>query len=176
MKFVYTLVPLAVLAVNVDAFAQGRIFRCGNAYLNDEAIAKAQGCKLVEGGNVTVVQGTKVQGNNAVATPGNGVKVVNAPQAAAPNPGVRVDSGEQKARDSDARAILEAELKKAEARHLELLKEWNNGEPEKMGPEHRNHQKYLDRVAELKSAIERSDRDLAGLKRELGRTGGTAAK
>jgi hypothetical protein len=87
-----------------------------------------------------------------------------------------VDAGEQKARDSDARAILESELKKAETRHAELLKEFNNGEPDKLGPETRNHQKYLDRVAELKASIERNEKDIAGLKRELGRSGGTAAR
>ncbi len=115
----------------------------------------------LEGGNVTVVQGTRV---NTQAT----VKVATAPQAAA-GPGQRVDADEQRARDSDARAILEAELKKAEARQEELVKEYNNGEPEKMGPEHRNYQKYLDRVAELKASIARNESDIAGIKRELGR-------
>jgi hypothetical protein len=65
--------------------------------------------------------------------------------------------------------ILEAELKKAEARHAELLKEYNNGEPERLGPETRNNQKYIDRVAELKSALSRNDSDIAGIKRELAR-------
>jgi hypothetical protein len=83
-----------------------------------------------------------------------------------------VDAGEQKNRDAEARTILEAELKKAEARQAELLKEYNNGEPEKLGPEHRNHQKYLDRVADLKASIARNESDIAGLKRELGRAGG----
>jgi hypothetical protein len=45
-----------------------------------------------------------------------------------------------------------------------------------LGPEHRNHQKYLDRIADLKAAIERNEKDIAGLKRELGRSSGTAAK
>jgi hypothetical protein len=96
--------------------------------------------------------------------------VATAPQAAA-GPGQRVDAEEQRARDSNARAILEAELKKAEARQAELVKEYNNGEPEKMGPEHRNYQKYLDRVAELKASIARTESDIAGIKRELGRAG-----
>jgi hypothetical protein len=80
-----------------------------------------------------------------------------------------VDADSQRARDADARVILESELKKAEARQAELLKEFNNGEPEKLGPEHRNHQKYLDRVAELKAGIARNENDIAGIKRELGR-------
>jgi hypothetical protein len=81
----------------------------------------------------------------------------------------------QRARDSDARGILESELRKAEARQAELLREYNNGEPEKRGDEARNYQKYLDRVTELKAGIARNDSDIAGIKRELGRMGGAAA-
>ena len=165
MKIRHVLIPFAVLAA-VSASAQTTIFRCGNTYTNDKAEASAKGCKPVEGGNVTVVQGTRVNGANA-AKP---VNVVNAPQA-----GTRVGDDQQKARDVEARAILESELKKAEARRADLLKEYNNGEPEKMGPEHKNHQKYLDRVAELKASIERTDQDIAGIKRELARTSTTSA-
>ena len=168
MKLAYALISLAAFACAGNALGQAtKIFRCGNTYTNDEAHARANNCKLMEGGNVTVVQGTRVNGT------ARDVKVANAPQSA---PGQRVESGEQKARDSDARLILEEELKKAEARRAELLKEWNNGEPEKVGPEHRNYQKYLDRVADLKAAIERNEKDIAGLKRELGRTAGSAAR
>lgn len=166
MKTRYALIPFAAFAFVLGASAQTAIYRCGNSYTNDKAEAAAKNCKLVEGGNVTVVQGTRVTGKP--------VNVATAPQTAASPQ--RVDAGDQKARDAEARAILEAELKKAEARHAELLKEYNNGEPEKMGPEHKNYQKYLDRVAEMKAAIERNEKDIAGLRRELGRTAGTAAK
>ena len=84
----------------------------------------------------------------------------------------RSDTDAQRARDADARAILESELKKAEARHADLLKEYNNGAPEMLGPEHRNHQKYLDRIAGMKADIERTDNDIAGIKRELARLPG----
>jgi hypothetical protein len=70
---------------------------------------------------------------------------------------------------SEARQILEAELRKARAKRDELLSEYNNGEPEKMGSESRNHQKYLDRVAAMKSAIDRVEQDINGIHRELGR-------
>ena len=169
MKSAYLLIPLAAIAFTGAASAQAKIFRCGNTYTNDEAHARAQNCKLVEGGNVTVVQGTRVmaapqdRNNNT-----NGVtKVVATPQSGTQ----RIDSTEQKARDGEARGILEAELKKAEARLAELQKEFNNGEPEKLGPETRNHQKYLDRVTDLKANIERTEKDIAGIKRELGRAG-----
>lgn len=138
--------------------AQERIYRCGNEYTNTVTEAQAKTCKLISGGNVTVVQGHKSAGGSG------GVKV-----AAAPSTAPRIDGAEQRSKDSDARLILAAELKKAEARQIELQKEYNNGEPEKLGPEARNHQKYLERVAELKAAMARNESDIAGIRRELGR-------
>lgn len=170
MKLSY-LFPAAALLLAAGANAQ-TIWRCnGNAYTNDQAEARAKNCQPVEGGNVTVVTGTRVAPVAARPAEEGAASTGTAPSAArvataAPS---RIDSAEQRARDSEARSILESELKKAEARQQELLKEWNNGEPEKLGPEHRNHQKYLDRVAELKASIARNENDIAGLKRELSR-------
>lgn len=161
MKYA-SMIPLALAAMAASSHAQNSptIYRCaGNVYTNDAAEARSKGCKAMEGGNITVVQGTRVN-----SPP---VKVATAPQAS--GPGQRVDADDQRARDSDSRLILEAELKKAEARQAELAKEYNNGEPEKLGPEHRNHQKYIERVAELKANIARAENDIAGIKRELGR-------
>lgn len=152
---------LAALAcVAFSAVAQGNsIFRCGNEYTNDAGVAKARGCKLVEGGNITVIEGARA-GNGAPAAG----RVVTAPPGSP-----RVDANDQRARDNEARAILESELKKAEARRAELAKEYNNGEPERRGDETRNYQKYLDRVAELKASLARADSDIAGIRRELAR-------
>ena len=159
MKYAF-LIPLAVAALATNSIAQSRIYRCGSTYTNNAAEAQAKGCKLMEGGNITVVEGTRV---NSPA-----VRVATAPQSAA-GPGQRVDAEDQRARDADSRLILETELKKAEARLANLVKEYNNGEPEMLGPEHRNHQKYLERVAEMKAGIARTESDIAGIKRELGR-------
>ncbi len=156
MKHLFPIPFLAALLAS-SAYAQGPIYRCGNEYTNTVSEAQKSHCKLVEGGNVTVVQGFKPP----VAAP---VRV-----AAATQSGTRVDSAEQKARNTDARLILEAELKKAEARQNELVTEYNNGEPEKRGDEGRNYQKYLDRVAELKAGLARNESDIAGIRRELGR-------
>jgi hypothetical protein len=133
---------------------------CGNEYTNNKAQAQARGCKLIEGGNVTVVQGPR--SNSATAKAGSGT---GTPAAS----GVRAPSAEQKARDSDARQILQSELKKAQTRQDELQKEYNNGQPDKRGDEVRNYQKYLDRVAELKAALARNESDMAGIRRELDR-------
>jgi hypothetical protein len=151
MKSVFIL--FCVVGSLGSAHAAGeRIYKCGNEFTNmmSDAEALAKNCKPLAGGNVTVIQATKVP-----------------PKAAASGAGQRTD--EQKAQDSDARLILEAELRKAEAKRADLLKEYNNGEPEKIGSESRNNQKYLDRVAELKAAIARADGDIAGIKRELAR-------
>lgn len=148
---------LLAALVGTPGWAQDRIFRCGNEYTNNAADAQARGCKQVAGGNVSVVQGQK--------NPASKV----APRDAS---GPRVDAGEQRARDSDARAILEAELKKAESRLGEIVQEYNGGVPDKRGDEARNHQKYLDRVAELKTSLARAEGDVAGIKRELSRLPG----
>lgn len=161
------LISLAACLFAGNSFAQERIYRCGNEYTNTVPSAQTKGCKLMEGGNVTVVQGTRphaAQQKQAAA----------APQAASAA-GQRVDAADQKSRDSDARQILELELKKAQARQEELLREYNNGEPEKQGSEARNYQKYLDRVAELKTSLARNESDMAGIRRELGRLGVPAA-
>ncbi len=156
------LAPAVALFLGTGSFAQDPIYRCGNEYTNTVPEAQKANCKLVQGGNVTVVQGFKPPVvTNPTAQP---VKVSAPPQS-----GARVDTSAQKARDSDARLILESELKKAEARHAELTREYNNGEPEKRGDEARNYQKYIDRVAELKASLARNDSDIAGIRRELGR-------
>ena len=162
MKY-FSLAPAVAIVLATGSFAQDPIYRCGNEYTNTVPEAQKANCKLVQGGNVTVVQGFRPPvANSAPAQP---VKVAAAPQQS----GSRVDTSEQKARDSDARLILESELKKAEARHGELVREYNNGEPEKRGDEARNYQKYIDRVAELKASLARNDSDIAGIRRELGR-------
>jgi hypothetical protein len=156
------LITLAISTLALNSYAQSRIYRCGNTYTNNAAEAQANGCKLMEGGNITIVEGTRVH------TPAP-VRVATAPQSVSTASVQRIDPEDQRARDNGARSILEAELRKAEQRQVELVKEYNNGEPEKMGPEHRNHQKYLDRVAELKASIARNESDIAGIKRELAR-------
>lgn len=137
------------------ATGSGRIYKCGNEYTNTASDEQIKNCKLVTGGNITIVPATKV--------------AAAAPAARTASGATRTDNAAQRERDNDARAILEAELKKTEARLADLQKEFNGGEPEKRGDEARNHQKYLDRVSELKASILRTESDIGGIKRELGR-------
>ena len=129
-------------------------YKCpGRIYSNQMSAkeAKDKGCTVLEG-SVTVIPGTKTR----PATNGS---------ASSP-PGSRIDPADQRARDSDARRILEGELKREEDRLASLTAEFNNGEPDRRGDE-KNFQKYQDRTADLKAQIERKTSDIAAIKREL---------
>lgn len=146
--------------------AQERIYRCPGTpveYINNAEQARSRGCTLMQGGNITVIEGTRPQ-------PASPSTPRRSPAASPARDGAeRVDSAAQRARDSDARAILETELRRAQERLAEAQKAYAGGEPEKQGIEGRNHQRYLDRVAELKEAVGRAESDVAGIRRELGR-------
>jgi len=149
---------LAASLVVVQVQAQ-TVWRCGNEYTNNATVAQQRGCKVMEGGNVTIVQSQRPTVASASSSS----------SARAPAGSPRVDGAEQRARDGEARSVLENELRKAQDRRAELLKDYNNGEPEKQGSESRNYQKYLDRVAEMKANIDRNQSDIEGIQRELGR-------
>ena len=157
-KFIWLAVLACAATAGTQAQAAGStvVYRCpGHPVLYTDAIsakeAKDKGCKVLEGEPVTVIQGLKPRvAANAIAGPA----------------GSRVDPADQRARDSDARRILEAELQREDERLAALKIDYNNGQPERQGNE-RNYQKYLDRVAAMKTAIERKESDIAALKREI---------
>jgi hypothetical protein len=136
-----------------------RIYRCGNAYTNQPD--PAANCKPLAGGRVTVIEGS-VQGASVVPPQVNASGGTSASSA-------KVDSAEQRQRDTQAHVVLQAELQKAQQQHVALLREWNNGEPERRADEFRQPQKYQERVAQLRTALQRTQADVAGLQRELQR-------
>ncbi|GAA6120075.1 hypothetical protein [Acidovorax sp. FG27] len=166
-----TLIALWTLCACLPAaWSQDRIYRCGNEYTNNATQAKERGCKVVEGGNVTVLQSQRpAAAPSSGGSGGGGSSASSGGSASAPANTPRVGASDQRARDSDARAILESELRKAEARQAELAREYNNGMPEKSALELRNTQAYQDRLAALKASLARADSDVAGIKRELAR-------
>ena len=156
----------ALLAPTKACAQAGAVYRCpGPPVLYTDALtadeARDRGCRTIEGAPITIVQGPRPR------------PVASAP-ASAPAPGPaaarpsdpKVDPAAQRQRDTDARRILEAELRREEERLTGLKREYNNGEPERRGDE-RNYQNYLDRVAQMKAGITRSESDIAALKREL---------
>jgi hypothetical protein len=155
------LVVVTLAALATVAGAQERVvYKCpGNLY-TDALTAKeadAKGCTRLEGAPVTVIQSTPAPRREGAG---------NAGSSASRGADTKVDPSDQKARDADKRRILESELQREEQRLAGLKVEYNNGQPERRGDE-KNYQKYLDRVAEMKAGIERSEADIAALKREL---------
>jgi hypothetical protein len=156
-----SLIGLLLALGAAPALAQA-VYRCPGPPIEytdqiTEKEAKARNCRTIENAPITVVSPTKPR------------PVAGTPANAASRPAdSKVDPAAQRARDSDARKILESELQKEEAALAALQKEFNNGEPERRGDE-RNYQKYLDRVEEMKAAITRKQADVAAIKRELGK-------
>lgn len=152
------------------ALAQGegkQVYRCpGKPVLYTDSLsskeARDKGCTALDGAPITIVSPP----SQKATTGSHGSRPSAPPGGTARHAESRIDPSEQKARDSDARKILESELRKEEESLEQLKKEFNNGEPERQGNE-RNYQKYLDRVAEMKASLARKESDIAALKREL---------
>ena len=142
-------------ALPADATAESqRIYRCGNAYTNQPE--PNANCKAMNGGSVTVIEGTRTPGPQAEP-------------ASSGASGVKVDNTAQRQRDAQAQVVLQAELLRIQKQQAELLREWQNGAPERRADEHRQPDKYQRRVADLRDALRRSEADIAGLQREMAR-------
>lgn len=150
-----------LLICTVAGAAHAEIYRCENAngvveYSNSAGSGKDRNCKAINLPPVTVIPAPRLPAR----------AMTGSTAAASPSSFPKVDSATQKTRDSDRRRILEDELNKEQARLADLQKQYNNGEPERVGGE-RNYQKYLDRVQQLKQDVERSQGNVDSLKREL---------
>ena len=147
------------------AQSSAAVYRCpGPPVLYTDALSAAEanekGCRLIEGTPITVLQG-----------PPRPRAAASAPAVpAARSSDAKVDATAQRQRDSDARKILGDELRREEEKLAALKRDYNNGEPERLGNE-RNYQTYLDRVAAMKASILRSESDIAAIKRELTKIG-----
>lgn len=176
--FLLWLSALGVALSSPPAQAQQAVYRCGQEYTN--APREPALCEPLAPQAITVINGTRPallpQASTATALPTRSAPAE--PVATAPNAAgqprtsavpTRLPDVQQSERDGQARTILMQELDKARAQLAQLVHSYNQGEPEKWAAETRNHQKYLDRVAEMKAAIERTERDIDSLQRELSR-------
>lgn len=62
--------------------------------------------------------------------------------------------------------ILMEEIRTEENKLAELKREYQNGEPERLGSE-RNYAKYQERVASMKDEMLRTEKNLEALRREI---------
>jgi hypothetical protein len=170
MTYRLLVLPLLVLPHLLPALAhaQGTVYRCpGPPVLYTDNLspkeAADKGCRSIEGAPVSVVQGARPKLPASTSTPNTTPST-----ASGGSEGSRIDSSTQRARDSDRRTVLQAELSAAEKRLADLKAEYNNGNPERRGDE-RNYAKYQERVVDLKAQIDRQESDLQAIRRELGK-------
>jgi hypothetical protein len=164
----------------MSAQAQQAVYRCGQEYTNTPREPAL--CEALAPQAITVIGGTRPAPQarsvplptpaaaSTRSTPSDpGAAVATAGQSRTPAVPAPTPDVQQSERDAQARTIVMQELDKARAQLAQLVQSYNQGEPEKWAAETRNHQKYLDRVAEMKAAIERTERDIDSLQRELAR-------
>ena len=149
-----------LLFVTSYAYAQSDVYLCVDAKGKKEYrnTGTTKGCKLMDLPRI-----------NGVSVPTNAAKSATKSNAAASTPAnfPKVDSDTQKSRDSDRKLILSDELKAEEQKLVSLKKEYNNGEPVRRADEFQAY-KYVERVKTLKADIERTEKDIEALKREIG--------
>lgn len=148
--------------LGVSAGAQEQIYRCGQEYTN--APKDMSRCERLSPQSVTVIPGPKPVRVDTAAVPASPAGA-NAVSAAVP---WGMDAP-QRQRDLQARTMVVTELERTRQRHAELVQEYRQGAPAKTEAESSSPQKYQERVAQLKAAIERHERDIDSLQRELAR-------
>jgi len=155
------LLTVLLATAGVYTYAQtGDVYLC----MNENGVKEykntgiTKGCKKVDLPGITMIPAPK-----------RPLQTASARQAASPSDFPRVDGGTQKARDNDRKQILQDEMKTEEEKLADLKKAFNNGEPERQGGE-RNYAKYQDRVASMKEDLDRTEKNVEALKREIGNT------
>jgi len=154
---------IALLLVSGSIAALPRVAGAQDIYLctDDQGrktyqnTGNAKGCKKIDVQPILTVPAPRVPARSS--PPGSDTRPANFP---------RVDGDTQRSRDTDRRHILEDELKGEEEKLARLRAEYNNGEPERRGDE-RNYALYQDRVQRMLAEIQRSENNIASLKREI---------
>lgn len=150
---------LVLTAAPALAWANTEIFVCRDAegrktYQNT---GNTKGCARLEGHPALTLPAPRQAAARAQSTESRSISPASFP---------RVDGATQKARDGDRRRILEDELAAEETKLQGIRKEYNGGEPERLGNE-RNFALYQERVARLQAELQRTENNVASLKREL---------
>jgi hypothetical protein len=158
---------LSTLSIATGAHAQSVVYRCvdkeGRVLYTD---TNAGNCKVVD----SIISGAISAPPASSRPPASGMRQGSArPAAPAASPAnfPRVDNATQRARDDDRREILNEELRAEEKKLADLKRDFNNGEPERQGNE-KNYAKYQERVAQMREAIGRAEKNVDAIRREIG--------
>lgn len=151
-------IAVALLAASTVAHANSEIFVCRDAegrkvYQNTGG---GKGCTRLDVQPALTLAAPRQQ-TARVAAEGKAISPASFP---------RVDNQTQRARDGDRRRILEDELGAEESRLQSLRLEYNGGAPERL-PGERGDLRYQERVQRLQADLQRTENNIASLKREL---------
>ena len=144
------------------ALADQAVYQCGQEITNRPNDPSQ--CQKLLISNPTQIEGTRVQNAQSpkpvLAVSGTAVERIsitpNNPQDALQ-------------RNVQARTVLEDEWQKLSARHAEMVRVFNAGQPALQEGESLQNPQYKRRAADMQTQIERMARDLMALKRELSR-------
>ena len=157
MKYPFATITFLVSAVAGHACAQSTVYLCTDAKGNREYTnTPTKGCKKMVLPGLTTVQTPKRSASNGA----------NAKKPDAPNGFPKVDDKTQKSRDSDRKQILQDELKTEQDKLAKLKAEYKGGEPDRLGDE-KNYAKYQERTAKMKEDVDRAEKNVEALKREI---------
>ena len=147
---------LSLLGMGLGVQAQEVVYRCGQEYTN--APQGKSGCTPVATAPaVTVIVGTQAYGSGARTPLVEGTALV--PESRTKSDGPRAQPQAQRERDAQARTILLQELAQARQQREQLLQVFKDHESAKSP----------DKMQLAQAAIERKQRDIDSLQRELAR-------
>ena len=143
------------------------IYRCGQEYTN--APQGKRGCVRLVPQAVTVIEGTHLN----AASPSRRTLVIEGPALVPPVrtkvEADRPDAPIQRERDTQARTIVTQELEKARQQQAQLMQAYKQSETDKSQTDVRAQAQWQERQATLKAALDRNQRDIDSLQRELAR-------
>jgi hypothetical protein len=154
MKSSIVFAPVLAVSIASSVLAQG-VYLCSqpNGTREYRNTGDTRGCRKLELEAISTVPSTSTSSSQAK---------LDASGATFP----KIESQVQKRRDQDRMQILLDEVRTEEGKLAELKKEFQNGEPERQGGE-RNYAKYQDRVAMMKEEMQRTEKNIEALRREI---------
>ena len=162
VKFQWHILLMALTWFAGLALADQAVYKCGQEITNQPNDPSQ--CQKLLISNPTQIEGTRVQ-NGQSPKPVSVVSGTAAERISIP-PTKPQDALQ---RNVQARTVLEDEWQKLSAKHAEMVRVFNGGQPALQEGESLQNPQYKRRVADMQIQIERMARDLMALKRELSR-------
>lgn len=153
------------------AVADQAVYKCGQEITNQPVDPKL--CQQLNISQPTQIDGTRVQPTVQKVLGPSSTDKLEALDSTSMQPAV-VQAGtanEASDRKVQARTILEDEWQKLTSQYTELVRNYNRGQPSPLPGESIHQPNYQQRTLALKSQLQRVERDLQALQRELSRYG-----